>query len=159
MYPMLHLRREAAVLEVTEFIAIFCAMLFTGAAIYISLAEHPARMACGTELAATEWVPSYKRATKMQVPLAVISTIASLVSWRLTENILWLVGAFLIFAVIPFTLIAIRPTNELLLYAARDRASVETRALLEKWGKLHTVRSILSLLASAVLLVAILHIN
>ena len=153
---MLDLHREGAVLELTEFIAILCATLFTGAAIYVNLAEHPARMACGTELAATEWVPSYKRATRMQVPLAVISTLTALVSWSLTENILWLVGALLIFAVIPFTLIAIRPTNELLLHPARDRASAETRALLQKWGKLHSVRSILSLLASAVLLIAIL---
>ena len=143
-------------LEITEFIAILCATLFTGAAIYVSVAEHPARMACGTALAATEWVPSYKRATKMQVPLAVFSTLAALVSWRLTENILWLVGALLIFAVIPFTLIAIRPTNELLLHATQNRALAETRVLLERWGKLHAVRSILSLLASAVLLIAIL---
>ena len=146
-------------LEVTEFIAILCTTVFTGAAIYVNLAEHPARMACGTELAATEWAPSYKRAARMQAPLAVISTLSALVSWRLTDNILWLVGALLIFAVIPFTLIAIRPTNNLLLDTARDRVSAETRALLEKWGKLHAVRSILSLLASAVLLIAVLRVN
>ena len=153
---MLHLRRGEAVLEAVEFISILCTTLFTGAAVYVNLAEHPARMACGTELAATEWTPSYKRAARMQAPLAMLGTLTALVSWRLTENILWLVGALLIFAVIPFTLIAIRPTNNLLLDPARDRASAETRALLEKWGKLHAVRSILSLLASAVLLIAVL---
>jgi len=147
------------VLEITEFVAILSVTLFTGAAIYVNLAEHPARMACGTELAATEWVQSYKRATRMQVPLAVISTLTALVSWRLTEHILWFVGACLIFAVIPFTLVAIRPTNELLLHTKRDRASTETRALLDRWGKPHAVRSILSLLASSVLLIAILRIN
>jgi len=144
------------VLEAIEFIAILCTTLFTGAAIYVNLVEHPARMACGTELAATEWAPSYQRAARMQASLAVISTLTTLVAWGLTENILWLVGALLIFAVIPFTLLAINPTNNLLLDPARDRTSAETRALLEKWGKLHAVRSILSLLASAVLLNAIL---
>jgi len=144
------------VLEAIEFIAILCTTLFTGAAIYVNLVEHPARMACGTELAATEWAPSYQRAARMQASLAVISTLTTLVAWGLTENILWLVGALLIFAVIPFTLLAIKPTNNLLLDPARDRTSAETRALLEKWGKLHAVRSILSLLASAVLLNAIL---
>ena len=143
-------------LEAIEFIAILCTTLFTGAAIYVNLVEHPARMACGTELAATEWAPSYQRAARMQASLAVISTLTTLVAWGLTENILWLVGALLIFAVIPFTLLAINPTNNLLLDPARDRTSAETRALLEKWGKLHAVRSILSLLASAVLLNAIL---
>jgi len=144
------------VLEAIEFIAILCTTLFTGAAIYVNLVEHPARMACGTELAATEWAPSYQRAARMQASLAVISTLTTLVARGLTENILWLVGALLIFAVIPFTLLAIKPTNNLLLDPARDRTSAETRALLEKWGKLHAVRSILSLLASAVLLNAIL---
>ena len=146
-------------LEVTEFIAILCTTLFTGAAIYVSLAEHPARMACGTELAATEWAPSYKRAARMQAPLAMLGTLTALISWRLTDSLLWLVGALLILAVIPFTLIVIRPTNKLFQDVARDRVSAETRALLEKWGKLHAVRSILSLIASAVLLIAVLRIN
>ena len=143
-------------LEVIEFIGLLCTTLFTGAAIYVNLAEHPARMACGTELAATEWAPSYKRAARMQAPLAMIGSLSGLISWWLTENFVWLAGALLIFAVIPFTLIAIRPTNNLLRDPARDRASAETRALLVKWGELHAVRSILSLLASAVLLIAVL---
>ena len=126
-------------LEVIEFIGLLCTTLFTGAAIYVNLAEHPARMACGTELAATEWAPSYKRAARMQAPLAMIGTLTAFVSWRLTENILWFVGALLIFAV-----------------ASMLRRVPWTRALLEKWGKLHAVRSILSLLASAVLLIAVL---
>jgi len=75
---MLHLHREGAVREVTEFIAILCTTVFSGAAIYVNLAEHPARMACGTELAATEWAPSYKRAARMQAPLAVIGLSALL---------------------------------------------------------------------------------
>ena len=95
----------------------------------------------------------------MQATLAAISTLAAFVSWGLTENYLWFGGAALIFAVIPFTLIVIKPTNDRLLDPALDRASAETHALLEKWGKLHAVRSLLSLLASAVLLIAVLRIN
>src|SRR5256885_238109 len=66
LFYVLHLRAGEAVLEAVEFISIFCTTLFTGAAIYVNLAEHPARMACGTQLAATEWIPSYKRAARMQ---------------------------------------------------------------------------------------------
>jgi len=143
-------------LEAMQFVAVMTCTLFTGAAIYINLVEHPARMGCGTELAATEWAPSYKRAVAMQVPLAVVSAVAGIASWLMTGGIMWLIGAILIFAVIPFTLIVIMPTNKLLLNPGRDRASAETRALLEKWGKLHAVRSILSLLASSVFLVLIL---
>ena len=38
-----------------ELIATLCAGLFAGAAIYITLVEHPARLECGTVLAATEF--------------------------------------------------------------------------------------------------------
>jgi hypothetical protein len=43
-----------------------------------------------------------------------------------------------------------------LLLPDRDLASNETRALLEKWGWLHAVRSLLSLAASMVFICALL---
>ena len=90
-------------------------------------------MACGTEVAATVFVPSYKRATVMQVFLAVTATLAGLARGILGGGAIWFVGAVLIFAVIPFTLIAIRPTNARLLDPDRDPRSPETRALLQTW--------------------------
>lgn len=143
-------------LEIIQFVAVLSCTLFTGAAIYINLVEHPARMECGMELALTEWAPSYKRATGMQVPLAVVSTVAGVVSWFMTGQILWLLGALLIFAVIPFTLIVIMPTNNMLLAPGVDKASPTTRTLLEKWGKLHGVRSILSFVAASLFLILVL---
>jgi len=139
-----------------QLIAVLTCTLFTGAAIYINLVEHPARMSCSTELAATVWAPSYKRATVMQVTLGVLSTAAGIGSWLMTGEITWLIGTFLIFSVIPFTVIAILPTNNKLLDPKLDRTSVETRALLQKWARLHAVRSVLSLAASIVLLASIL---
>ena len=139
-------------LEAMQFVAALSCTLFTGAAIYINLVEHPARMGCGTELAITEWAPSYKRAAIMQASLAVVSTISGAASWLMTNEILWLLGALLIFAVIPFTLIVIMPTNNILLDPGVDKTSPTTHILLEKWGKLHGVRSILSLVASSVFL-------
>jgi anthrone oxygenase-like protein len=47
-----------------------------------------------------------------------------------------------------FTFIVIMPTNHKLLAPGRDLSSPETRALLESWGKLHAVRTGLSLLAT-----------
>ena len=143
-------------LEALQFVAVLSCTVFTGAAIYINLVEHPARMGCGTELAITEWAPSYKRAVGLQVPLAVISTVAGVGSWLMTGQILWLLAALLIFSVIPFTFIAIMPTNNSLLDPGVDKTSTATRALLEKWGKLHGVRSILSFIASSLFLILIL---
>jgi len=70
------------VLHACEFIAALCAALFAGAALYITLAEHPARMGLETRLAALQWAPSYKRATWMQVPLALLSFLSGVVAWR-----------------------------------------------------------------------------
>ena len=56
--------------QIAEFIAVLTCALFTGAAVYISFIEHPARMRCGVEIAATEFVPSYRRAAVMQATCA-----------------------------------------------------------------------------------------
>ena len=138
-------------LPLVQFIAIFATTIFAGAAIYINLVEHPARMGCSTELAATEWAPSYKRATLMQAPLAIIGFLSGLAAWWLGAGLLWLIAALLILSVVPFTLIVIEPrTNKPLLVPGRDLASAETRALLVKWARLHAVRSVLGLIASAI---------
>src|SRR5918999_1837764 len=59
-------------------VATVCAGLFAGAAIYITLVEHPARLSCGTALAVREFGPSYLRATLMQAPLAFFGTFPAL---------------------------------------------------------------------------------
>jgi hypothetical protein len=143
-------------LEAAQFFATLFCTLFAGAAIYISLVEHPARMGCDTKTAATVWAPSYKRGTMMQAPLAVLSFMSGVMAWLFGGGVMWLVGAVLIGLVVPFTFIAILPTNHQLLMPGRDLASIETRALLEKWGRLHAVRSVLSLAASTLYLVLLL---
>ena len=142
-------------LTVFQFLAVLCCILFAGAAIYINLVEHPARMGCDTKIAATVWAPSYKRATVMQAPLAGLSFLAGVGAWLFGGGVLWLVGAILIGLVIPFTFIGVMPTNHQLLAPGRDLSSTETRSLLDKWGRLHAVRSALSFLASIVYLVSL----
>jgi Domain of unknown function (DUF1772) len=143
-------------LAVLQFVAVLCCVLFAGAAIYINLVEHPARMRCDTKTAATVWAPSYKKATVMQAPLAILSFLAGVGAWLLGGGILWLIGAVLIGLVVPFTFIAVMPTNHQLLAPGRDLSSAETRSLLEKWGRLHAVRSLLSFLAAIVYLLSLI---
>ena len=141
---------------ILEFIATLSAGLFCGAAIYINLVEHPARMSCGTVLAVTEFAPSYKRATVMQVLLAVISFLSSLIAWYIHSNIYWLIGSILIIIVIPFTLIFILPVNKKLLDSSLDKNSEYAKQLLNQWGRLHAVRSILSLISFILFLYALI---
>lgn len=135
-----------------ELLASLCAGLFAGAAIYISLVEHPARLECGTELAAREFGPSYRRATLMQASLAAAGMLSAIGAWIQGRGVPVLVGGILLGAVIPFTLLVILPTNKRLLDPALDQGSAEAAALLARWGRLHAVRTALSALAFGVLL-------
>lgn len=139
-----------------ELVALFCTGLFAGAAIYISLVEHPARLECGSALAIAEFGPSYRRAAVMQASLAAVGCLAGVVAWARGSPTPVLVSGLLLGAVIPFTLIAIRPTNERLLGVDLDRSSPEAGALLARWGRLHAVRSALSGVA---LLLLVLHLT
>jgi uncharacterized membrane protein len=127
-----------------ELLATLCAGLFAGAALYITFVEHPARLECGTAVAATEFGPSYRRATVMQASLAAVGLVAATVAWAQGRGIQVLVGGLLLGVVIPFTLLVILPTNQRLLQPGLDRASAETQHLLERWGRLHAVRSVTS---------------
>lgn len=135
-----------------ELLATLCAGLFAGAAVYITFVEHPARLECGTELAATEFGPSYRRATLMQASLAAAGLFAAVAAWAQGRGVGVLIGGLLLGLVIPFTLVVILPTNQLLLDPGLDRGSAEAGALLARWGRLHAVRSAVSALAFLVLL-------
>jgi len=137
-------------LPLIQAIAVLAATFFASAAVYINLVEHPARMGCSTEIAATVWAPSYHRATFMQASLAIAGSLSGVAAWTLGSGLPWLVGALFIFAVVPVTLIVIFPTNNRLLEPQRDLRSDETRALLIKWGRLHAIRSALAVIASVI---------
>lgn len=94
-----------------QFICTFCAALFAGAALYINVAEHPARMGLETSVAAKQWASSYKRATWLQAPLALAGFAAGVTAWFLGASTAWLAAALLIGAAVPFTLIAVMRTN------------------------------------------------
>ena len=138
--------------QVAEFIAVLACAVFTGAAVYITFVEHPARMQCGVELAATEFAPSYRRATVMQATCAAVGLLSSVAAWLAGASFWWLVAGVLLGSVIPFTLIVILPTNKRLLEPTLDKGSVEAERLLSRWGRLHAIRSVLSGLALLLLL-------
>ena len=128
-----------------ELLATLSSGLFAGASIYINLVEHPARMEAGTNLALTEFAPSYHRATVTQVSLASVGFLSALVAWRLRLDSRWLIGGGLLVSVIPFTAVAIMPTNKQLLDPETANDLELAERLLTRWGRLHAVRSVLSL--------------
>src|SRR5216683_3501358 len=133
--------------QIAEFVSVLACGLFAGASVYVSLVEHPARMASGVELAAAEFPPTYRRASTMQATLAAVCLLSSIAVWLAGATFWWLVGGVVLGAVIPFTLIVILPTNKQLMSPTLDRRSAQTERLLARWGRLHAVRSVLSAVA------------
>src|SRR5947207_15789012 len=101
----------ADLLVAAEFLAILCAAVFAGAAIYINLVEHPARMSLDTRAAAAQWAPSYQRATLMPAPIAVLRFLAGCAAWFLDAGTAWFIAALLLDLFVSFTLIVINPAN------------------------------------------------
>lgn len=134
--------------------ATFCCAIFAGAAVYISLVEHPARLEAGSVLAVTEFIPSYRRAAVMQASLALIGSLAAVGAWFVSDRIVWLAGGLLLIAVVPLTLLVIAPTTRRLHDPDLDRGSLQAGALLRRWGRLHAIRTVLSVVALAMFLLA-----
>ena len=130
---------------IAELIATLSSGLFTGASIYINLVEHPARMQTGIRPALAEFAPSYHRATVTQVSLAVAGFLSALIAWRFRSDVRWLIGGGLLVSVVPFTALVILPTNKRLLDPATANDLDLAEKLLTRWGRLHAVRSVLSL--------------
>jgi len=140
---------------ISALVATASAGLFAGAAVYVSTVEHPARLSCGTALALREFAPSYRRGAVMQAALAVVGLLASIAAWWQADRVAFLIGGLLLGSVVPFTLVVIFPTNHRLLAPDLDPDSAESRALLERWGTLHAVRSVLGTLAFGTLVVSL----
>lgn len=128
-----------AMLEVTTLLATLCCGVFFGAALYISLVQHPAALETGNEFATRFFGPMYRRAARLQASLALVGCASAVLAWLSGAGALWLAAAVVIGSVIPFTLIVIKPVNDALL-RNRDAAS-EVATLLTRWSYLHWART------------------
>lgn len=132
--------------------ALVFATLFAGAALYISLVEHPARLGLADGPLLAQWQPSYKRALPIQSGLAIAGGAAGLIVGYHSADWRWFAGSIILLANWPFTLFVIMPVNKRLMATQISEAGAESQAMLVQWGKLHNIRSALG--AATVLLFA-----
>jgi Domain of unknown function (DUF1772) len=137
-------------------LALTSAAIFTGAALYVNVAEQPARLNLDDRALLTEWKPSYRRGAAMQAPLALVGCLLGLIAWWQATQTGFLIGAIAMVAPWPWTLVGIKPTNDALLATEPDKAGPQMRALVVKWGALHAVRTGLGALATVACLCACL---
>src|SRR5919108_2129754 len=115
--------------------ATLCCGVFFGAALYVSVVQHPATLEMGYDFAARFFRPMYRRAALLQASLAVIGCGTAIAAWLGGAGHLWLAAAVLIGSVVPFTLIVIKPVNDAL-FQRHELAPAELGALLVRWGYL-----------------------
>jgi hypothetical protein len=129
-------------------LALTIAAIFTGAAVYVSICEQPARLLLDDRALLAEWKPSYKRGAAMQASLALIAAVLGAIAWWQSADWRWLLGAIVIIAAWPYTLLIIQPTNRELLATDTANAGPRTRELVEKWGRLHAGRTAMGVITT-----------
>lgn len=138
-------------------IALVVAALFVGAALYINVAEQPARLKLDDRALLMQWQPAYKRGLVMQASLAVVGFLFGTATWWQTGRVTFLVGGAVLLSNWPYTLLGIMPTNRVLMATSPNDASTTSRRLVVRWGWgwLHAVRTALGLAATLIFLLAL----
>ena len=133
-------------------LALTIAAAFTGAAVYINVAEQPARLQLDDRSLLAEWKPAYKRGYAMQASLAIVGGRFGLLAYLSALDWHWLLGAIVLLANWPYTLFVIARTNNRLMDTPPGAATAETRQMLERWGALHAGQGALGFAATLIFL-------
>ena len=73
-------------MSIFAIVALTSAALFAGAAGYISMVEHPARLLLDDTPLLQQWQPSYAKALPIQSSLAILGGLCGLVAWYISVS-------------------------------------------------------------------------
>ena len=128
-------------------LALTLAAVFFGIAVYINLAEQPARLVLEDMPLLAQWKVSFGVGFALQGSLTIAAGLAGIGAWWLHKDWRWGAVGLLMLGNWPWTLVMIAPINAALLAMAPEAADAASRALIEEWGLVHAGRTGLSFLA------------
>lgn len=137
-------------------LALVLAAVFFGIALYINLAEQPARLALEDAPLLAEWKVSFAVGFVLQGSLTIAAGLAGLGAWWACRDWRLAAGGLLMLANWPWTLVVIAPINAALLAILPEAAGPSSRALIEDWGFVHSGRTALSFVATGFFLWAVM---
>ena len=109
-------------------LALTMAALFTGAAIYINIAEQPVRVQLDDSSLLVEWKLAYRRGYMMQASLAIVGGFFGVVAFFSTFEWRWLLGAVVLLINWPYTIVVMMPVNRRLMNTPPGAATVRRAA-------------------------------
>lgn len=113
--PSLLIFNRGVQINSLKFLATVGGGIFAGISIGISAVDVPARRELEPKAALTQWRAMFLRAKRVQASLALCCGLSSFAVGYLAKDHVWLVGGSLMVSMLPFTLLAIMPTNNKLL--------------------------------------------
>lgn len=128
-----------------ELVTVVAAGVFAGGALFVSVAEHPARTEAGPAVALAQFSPSYRRAAPLQGGSALVALVGGIVAAFASGNWVWALAGGCVGAAVPLTLVVIAPVNRHLMGEPGQLADSQTMELLRSWGRLHALRTALGL--------------
>jgi anthrone oxygenase-like protein len=143
---------------ISGLLALISSGIFAGAAFYITVVEQPARLRLDDRAMLLEWQIAYRRGLAIQAPLAAVSFALGSLAWAVSGEVVFLVGAIVMIANWPWTLIAMRRTNKSLMELGKTSdPALPARKLVLKWGRLHFLRTLFGLFATLLFLIGCKH--
>jgi hypothetical protein len=128
-------------------LALVLAASFFGIAVYINLAEQPARLALADMPLLEQWKVSFGIGFILQGSLTIAAGLAGLGAWWFNREWRYAAAGLLMLANWPWTLLVIAPINNALLAISATSAGPVSRALVEQWGVVHGGRTAISFVA------------
>ena len=140
------------IIQILEVSSIVSVGILAGSSFYSSMVEIPIRSTTSEEEQLKNWRLVFPKASKLLIIIGNIAMVLVLITWYLTGNMGWIMGAIPLFILIPFTVIFIAKTNAKLKSISDSTGVYST---IRDWGKLHNVRTILAIISFIICTVSV----